>query len=116
VIEVALRNYLEEELEDVPVVMERPKNPPEKYVLLRLTDGGMINHVDAATFFVDVFAKDLYSAAVLRDRVKDLMFNAITLDGISHASMGGERANTDSANHTYVYELTYNFYFYREEI
>lgn len=114
-IEVALRQYLEAGL-DVPVLMERPKTPPEKYVLLRLTDGGRINHIDAATFFVDVFAKDLYSAAVIRDQVKDLMFDAVSLDGISHSSVGGERSNTDSANHVYTYELTYNFYYYREEI
>ena len=115
-IEVALREYLEFNLGDVPVVMEQPKNPPKKYVQLRLTDGGKINHIDAATFFVDVKASGLYSAAVLRDQVKDILFNATELGGITHASIGGERANMDTANHVYVYELTYNFYYYREEI
>lgn len=114
-IEVALRNYLELNLDGIPVVMEQPKNPPKKYVLMRLTDGGRINHIDAATFFVDVYASDLYAAAELRDKVKDLLFDAVRLDGISHSSIGGERADTDSANHVYVYELTFNFYYFREE-
>ena len=115
-IEVTLRNYLEANLEGIAVVMEQPKNPPSKYVLMRLSDSGRTNQIEAATFFVDVIADDLYEAAVLRDAVKDLLFNAITLDGITHSSIGGERANTDSANHVYKYELTYNFYYYREEI
>lgn len=114
-IEVTLRNYLEANLEGIPVVMEQPKNPPQKYVMMRLADGGKVNHIDAATFFVDVIADNLYDAAALRDDVKDLLFNAITLDSITHSSIGGERANTDSANHVYKYELTYNFYYYREE-
>lgn len=115
-IEVTLRNYLEVNLNGIKVVMEQPKNPPKKYVMMRLVDGGRINHVDAATLFVDVIADNLYDAAVLRDDVKDLLFNATTLDSITHASIGGERANTDSANHVYKYEMTYNFYYYREEI
>lgn len=114
-IEVTLRNYLESNLDGIKVFMEQPKTPPKKYVLLRLTDGGRIHHIDAATFFVDVIAQDLYSAAALRDLVKDLLFDAVHLDGITHSSIGGERADTDSANHVYVYELTFNFYYYREE-
>lgn len=115
-IEIALRNYLEANLEGVPVVLEQPKNRPEKYVLIRLTDAGRINHIDAATFFVDVVAGSLYDAAELRDLVEALLDEAVTIDSITHSSLGGERANTDSANHVYKYELTYNFYYYREEI
>ena len=115
-IEVALRNYLETNLDGVPVFMEQPKDVPKKYVLMRLSDAGRINHIDAATFFVDVVAESLYAAAELRDLVKDLLFDAVSIDSITHASIGGERANTDSANHVYKYELTYNFYYYREEI
>lgn len=114
-IEVALRNYLETNLNGVKVFMEQPKNPPKKYVQMRLADGGRLQHIDAATFFVDVIAQDLYSAAELRDSVKGLLFDAICLDGITHSSMGGERANTDSANHVYKYELTFNFFYYGEE-
>lgn len=114
-IEVALRTYLEENLDGIPVVMEQPKNPPDKFVLMRLVDGGQINHIDAATFFVDVRADNLYAAAELKEKVKKILFSATELNGITHSSIGGERANTDSANHVYMYELTYNFYYYREE-
>ena len=114
-IEVALRKYLEDNLDKVPVLMEHPKKSTSKYVLLQLADGGQINHIDAATFFVTIYADSLYAAADLKEQVKTLLFDAIQLPGISKASIGQEQAGTDTANHVYQYNLTFNFYYYREE-
>ena len=113
-IEVTLRNYLEDKL-SVPVCMEVPKSIPASYVLLQLIDSGRIDHIDAATFSVIARGDSLYSAAQLRDEVKDALFDAITLDCISHVDQGGEISGIDSANKVYQYELTFNFYFYKEE-
>ena len=115
-IEAKLRKYLEDNLTKGPVVMEIPKNPPKKFIMLQLADGGQVNHVDAATFFVTVYAASLYAAAELKEDVKTLLFNAISIPGITKATLGQENAGTDSANHTYIYNLTFNFYYYREEI
>ena len=115
-IEVALRQYLADNLNKIAVVMEYPKNPPKKFVLLQLSDSGRINHIDAATFFLTVYADSLYTAAELKETVKDLLFDAITIPGITSSTLGQERAGVDSANHVYKYDLTFNFYYYREEI
>ena len=116
-IEVALRQYLADNLNKISVVMEYPKNPPKKFILLQLADAGRTNHIDAATFFVTVYADSLYTAAELKENVKDLLFaSAMDLPGISSATLGQERVGTDSANHVYKYDLTFNFYYYREEI
>ena len=114
-IEVAIRDYLAEKIDPIPVLMEQPKRPPIEYVLLRLVDSGVVNKVDAATFFVTVRSDTLYKAAQLRDSVKDALFDAITEDYITSSTLGGESAQTDSANNVYQYELTFNFYYYREE-
>lgn len=115
-IEVALRKYLADNLTGTTVVMEVPKNPPKEYVLLRLVDSGKTNQIDAATFFVTVVSNNLYNAALLKERVKDLLFDAISLDYISKSTLGGESVSTDSANHVYQYNITFNFYYYRKEI
>lgn len=115
-IEIALRQYLADNLNRISVVMEYPKNPPKKFILLQLADAGRTNHIDAATFFITVYANTLYEAAELREKVKNLLFDAISLPGISSATLGQDRAGTDSANHVYKYDLTFNFYYYREEI
>ena len=114
-IEVAIREYLENNLVNIPVVMEYPKNPAKKFILLQLADGGQVNHIDAATFFVTVYADSLYEAAELKDKVKSFLLDATSLSGITKASLGQEQADTDSANHVYKYNLTFNFYYYREE-
>lgn len=114
-IEVAIRDYLEQELDPIPVLMEQPKTPPKEYVLLQLVDAGLINKVDAATFFVTVRAETLYETAQLRDLVKDALLNAISENFITNSTLGGESAQIDSANNVYQYELTFNFYYYREE-
>lgn len=115
-IEVALRQYLADSLSNIPVVMEYPKNPPKKFILLQLSDAGRTNYIDAATFFVTVYADTLYAAAELKESVKTLLLDSISLPGISKAILGQESAGTDSANHVYKYDLTFNFYYYREEI
>lgn len=114
-IEVAIREYLEENLENVPVLMEYPKNPKKNFIVLQLADSGRINYIDAATFFITIYADSLYSAAELNEEVKDLLFNATQLPGISSSSLGQNQSGTDSANHLYTYTLTFNFYYYREE-
>ena len=114
-IEVTLRKYLSDNLRNITVVMEYPKSPPKKFIMLQLADAGRINHVDAATFFVTVYADSLYAAAELKETVKDLLFDAISIPAITKATLGQESAGTDTANHVYKYDLTFNFYYYREE-
>ena len=114
-IEVTIRKYLEDNLNGIPVLMEYPRNPKGKFVLLQLSDGGRINYIDAATFFLTVYADSLYEAASLKEKVKTLLFNTVILPGISNASLGQEQADTDTVNHKYIYNLTFNFYYFREE-
>lgn len=113
-IEVTLRDYLTDNL-DIPVLMEHPKTSKKKYILLQLADASQINHIDMATFFVNVYADSLYEAAEIKEEVKTLLLNAIELPGITKSTLGQDQAATDSANHLYQYNLTFNFYYYREE-
>jgi hypothetical protein len=114
-IEVALRNYLEEQLSTIPVLMEYPKTPDEKFIVLQLADGGRTNYIDAATFFVTIYADSLYEAALLKEEVISLLYNSISIPAISSVTLGQDQAGTDSANHKYTYNLAFNFFYYREE-
>lgn len=114
-IEATLRKYLEDNLDSIPVLMEFPKNPPKKFIVMQLADGGRVNHIDAATFFVTIYADSLYAAAQVNESVIDLLLDAIQLPGITNSILGQNQSGTDSANHLYTYNLTFNFYYYREE-
>lgn len=113
-IEVVIKNYLLDIL-DVPVVLERPKDVPTSYVLMRLIDSGEINHISSATFIFEVVAGSLYEASVLSDELADALDGIVILDKITKAFPGGKSAETDSSDKTYKYILTYNFNYYKEE-
>lgn len=114
-IDVILHDYIESELQTVPVFMEQPTNPPDEYVILRMMDVGRRNKIDAATFDVLIRAESLYRTALLRDRVKEILFDAITLDSISSSELGGGQLQVETANHVYQAELIFNFYYYEED-
>ena len=113
-IETKIREYLMQKV-SAPVYLEVPAKSPSEYILIQLIDAGKVEHVDAATFSVIVRSKTLYDTALLRDIVKDALFDAISLSCISHVDQGGEIAGIDSSNKVYQYDLTFNFYYYKEE-
>ena len=65
-IETVLLNYLENELDGVPVRMMRPVDPPEAWVLLDKTGSSVSNHIRTATFAVQSYGPTLYDAADLK--------------------------------------------------
>lgn len=111
-IEVTLRNYLVEHLNKIPVLYEKPKTKPQKYVLIRRIDAGYVNHISAATFSFTCYASAYYEAKVLSDEVKELLLGSISLPDISSAKLGGENGGVNSSESVYEYELIFNFYHY----
>ena len=111
-IEVTLRNYLLENLNNIPVLFEKPKTKPEKFVLIRQIDAGRINQISAVTFSFTSYAQSYYDAKVLSDTVKELLFGSVSLSDISSAKLGGQNGGINSAESTYEYELIFNFYHY----
>lgn len=114
-IEVTIKNYLSSNLNDIPVLFEKPKEKPEEYVIISTLDGGMVDHVPASTLSFIVGAKSYYKARVLEGRVKQLLNNSIELESVSLAKIGGESGKTVADQQTYEYTLIYNFYHYEED-
>lgn len=113
-IEIVLKEYLEEHL-NVPVLLEKPKNKPSSYVLIHGIDVGRTNHIDASTITFTSIAPTLYTAKVLSDNVKSLLYDSIQLPTISSANIGGQRGGANAAQSAYEYELIFNFHYYEEE-
>lgn len=114
-IETTLRTYLLNQLDDIPVYLEKPATKPDTYVLLNRIDGGMIDQISAATFSVVCIAPSMYEAAALAKEVKALLFSSVSEESISSAKLGGETGSADSKERGYQYELIFNFYYYEED-
>ena len=114
-IEVTLRDYLLDALKDIPVLFEKPKQVPEKYVIMRDIDAGIVNHISAVTISFTMGAKSFYEAKVLSNQVKNIILNSITLPEVSSAKLGGENGAAVPKETTYEYELIFNFFYFEEE-
>lgn len=112
-IEITIRDYLSSIL-NVPVLLEKPKEVHTEYVLMELLDQGEINKIGAVTFDFTSQANTLYNAKVLSERVRHALESIVELDNISSAKFGGARYRI--SNKTYKHIITFNFYYYREEI
>lgn len=112
-IEVILLEYLSEAL-DVPVYMEEPQDPEERYVLLEKTAGRNTEHISRATFAVQSYGASLYDAAELNLLVKTAMAS-INVPEIARAALNSDYNFTDTTTKRYRYQAVYDIVYYEED-
>lgn len=110
-IEVVIREYLEQEL-NLLVYLEVPDKEPEKYVTVEKIGGGKTNHINNATFAIQSRACSMYEAAELNERVKEAMDDIIKLGEISKSSLNSDYNFTDTTKKRYRYQAVYDLVFY----
>ena len=113
-IEKTVKNYLDSEL-DVPVYMgEEPKTKPSEYIVLKYIDSGRINMIDAATFDIISHSTSLQKAAELNEKVKNAMYDIITLPNVSSSKCGGGGQEINQTTKQYAYDCIFNLYYMEE--
>ena len=110
-IEKIILDYLDQEL-TTPVFMERPEDPPEKYVLIEKTGSGKRNQICDATLAVQSYAPSLYEAASLNEEVKTKMESAVSLNKICRVSLNSDYNFTDTAMKQYRYQAVFDITHY----
>lgn len=112
-IEVLLYNYLKTAL-NIPVFPEYPSNSADlnKFVVMSKIDGGITEHIKAATILCEVYADSAYESAALAEIVKEKMYGANYLDEISAVKLGSDRPSNDTLRKEYKYEITFNLFHY----
>lgn len=111
-IEVTIREYLEDNLTDVPVLLEKPKVKEPAYVIIRDIDAGRTNQISALTLSFTIGSDSMYKAKVLCDQVQNLLLESIALPQISSAKLGGMNGGAVASESVYEYEIIFNFYYY----
>ena len=107
-IEVIILSHLKTELNDVPVVMEVPRDKPSEYVLIEKTGSSCENHLFDSMFAVQSHSTSLYKAAELNERVKAAMLNAVDLDEVAGVSLNSDYNFTDGAAAEYRYQAVFD--------
>lgn len=106
-IEKIVLDYLNDTL-DVPVYMEVPERPPQKFVLIEKTGSSTENYINSATLALQSYADSLYSAAVLNETVKGAMDNIIMIDSVSKSKLNTDYNFTDTSKKKYRYQAVYD--------
>lgn len=107
IIEQLVQTYLLKRL-GILVVLERPEQPPEQYVLIEKLGGGKDNHIAHATLALQSYAKSLYEAAVLNETVKQAMDELASMDEICKSRLNSDYNYTDTASKQYRYQAIYD--------
>lgn len=110
-IEITVLNYLSSVL-DVPVVMEIPDKPDDRFVLLKKADGSESDHLSFAMFTVQSYGPSMVEAALLNQTVKAAMKRIIELDEISGCHLNSDYNFTDTASKRYRYQAVFDIYHY----
>lgn len=110
-IEVAVRDYLEQML-SVPVFMEFPEDPPDRFVILKKGDTTRDNWLETAVFIPESYETSMIGAAKLNQLVKDAMDSLTDLDNVSAADLAADYPAFDEKNKRYRYQAVYNVTYY----
>lgn len=110
-IEKTIIDYLNQEL-PVAVFLERPKNPPNKYVIFEKTGSSKLNHLVTATFAFQSYAPTMLEAAELNEEVKAAVESMTVLDTICSARLDSDYNFTYTAMKDYRYQAVFDITHY----
>lgn len=110
-IEITILNFLDENL-DVPVLMEKPSNSPERCVFFEKTSGAKRNHLLYATFAFQSYGKSLYEAAALNEQLKQAVESMIVLPEISAIRLNSDYNFTDTETKEHRYQAVFDINHY----
>ena len=112
-LEQILYEYLNSNL-SVPAYLERPKDPPEKFVVIERVGGGEEEKIRHGTFALQSVAKRLYEAAALNEEVLEVMEGAVELKEIGSVHLNSfynftNQYQADREEHRYqaIFEIIY---------
>lgn len=102
-IEITILDYMSKNL-PVPVYMEFPTDPTNRFIVLRKGNSERENLVDTSTFVADSYAESLLEAAKLNEQVKAALDSLVELDAVSSSKRGGDYPFYDTQNKRYRYQ------------
>lgn len=112
-IEFIVKEHLERHL-DAPVFFEYPRNPADRFVVLKIDNNPRENLLDSALLVVDSYGPSQIAAAMLNSLVKPILDNLASLPQVSASKRGGDYPAFDSVNKKYRYQAVQNITYYEE--
>lgn len=110
-IEVILKNYLDEHL-DAPVFFDYPANAPDDFVLIDKVGSGESHHLPSSSVAFQSYSNSKYGAIVLNKKLKEAIKNSISLMEISKVELNSDYNFPDTTRKRPRYQAVFNFNHY----
>jgi hypothetical protein len=114
-IEKVILDYLQAQLNPVPVGLQEPSNQnptPENFVVIQRTGGGEDNKIKSATFAIQSYGATLLDACQLNESVKSAMENIIELNSISRCKLQSDYEYTKLSTKHPRYQAVFDIVHY----
>lgn len=108
-IEIIVLDYLADVLA-VPVYMEIPEKPPERFVVLKKADSRREDFLYQSMFLARSYGGTLLEAAQQNEQVKTAMLGLAALPEVSGCYLTGDYNFTDTAAKRYRYQAVFDIY------
>lgn len=110
-IELIVKNYLSTKLE-TPIVFEHQKNLPKRFILIQKTSGSRENFLNSSTIAIQSYAESMFETAKLNEKIKNLMYDLITVDEVSSVDLNSDYNFTDTETKQYRYQAIFDIHYY----
>lgn len=110
-IELIVKEYLSKQL-DIPIVFEHQNNLPKQFILIQKTSGKRENFLNSSTIAIQCYGASLFEAAKLNEKIKNLMYDLITVSEVSNVSLNSDYNHTDFETKAYRYQAVYDIHHY----
>lgn len=110
-IEIIVKEYLSKQL-DIPIVFEHQNNLPKQFILVQKTSGKRENFLNSSTIAIQSYGASMFEAAKLNEKIKNLMYDLITVDEVSKVSLNSDYNHTDFDTKQYRYQAVFDIHHY----
>lgn len=110
-IELIVKNYLSTKLE-IPIVFEHQINLPKRFILIQKTSGSRENFLNSSTIAIQSYAESMFESAKLNEKIKNLMYDLITVDEVSSVDLNSDYNFTDTETKQYRYQAIFDIHYY----
>ena len=111
-IELIVKQHLEQNIENIPVVFEQPAEKPDQYILIDKSGSGRANYINEAVMAIQSYGKTLSDALTLNERVKTVMYDLIRVHKVSKCELDTDYNFSDKDTKTYRYQAVFNIIYH----
>lgn len=110
--EKEIRDYLDGKLENIPVTLEILETPGPQFVTVEKTGSNVRDRLTTVTVAIQSYGRTMYEAALLNERVKELMEDLpYAVGAFQSTALNGDYNYTDTSMKRYRYQAVFDVRF-----